>query len=63
MSAGDHVQYIIARRATGFYMASRKHQQEFAELRIFDDDHNFDAWGKTVGNAMEYMSRYISAPR
>lgn len=62
INTGDHDRYDIALHATVFYMALRKFQPEFAELRIFDGDHNFDAWGKTVGNAMEYMSRFLSAP-
>jgi len=63
INTGDHDRYDIALHATVFYMALRKFQPEFAELRIFDGDHNFDAWGKTVGNAMEYMARFLSAPK
>ncbi|MEX0962420.1 MAG: alpha/beta hydrolase-fold protein [Pseudohongiellaceae bacterium] len=62
INTGDHDRFDIAYFAAVFYQALREHQPEHAELRIFDGDHNFAAWGATVGNAMEYMSAYLSAP-
>ncbi len=62
INAGDHDQLDIAYHAAVFYQALREHQPEHTELRIFDGGHNFAAWGTTVGNAMEYMSTYLSAP-
>lgn len=63
INTGDHDRFDIAYHATMFYMALREFQPDFAELRIFDGDHNFDAWGKTVGDAMQYMARYLAAPQ
>ena len=63
INTGDHDRFDIAYHAAVFYQALREHQPEFTELRIFDGDHNFDAWGKTIGDAMEYMARYLAAPR
>ena len=61
INTGDHDRYDIAYFAAVFYQQLREHQPDFTELRIFDGDHNFAAWGATVGNAMEYMSGFISA--
>lgn len=63
INTGDHDRYDIAYYAAVFYQQLRNHQPDYTELRIFDGDHNFAAWGATVGNAMEYMSTYISAPK
>jgi len=63
INTGDHDRYDIAYFAAVFYQALREHQPDHTELRIFDGDHNFAAWGETVGNAMEYMSGYMSAPQ
>lgn len=63
INTGDHDRFDIAYFAAVFYQELRKHQPDYTELRIFDGDHNFAAWGATVGNAMEYMSGYISAPK
>lgn len=63
INTGDHDRFDIAYHAAVFYQALREHQPEYAELRIFDGDHNFDAWGRTVGNAMEYMSGFLAAPQ
>jgi S-formylglutathione hydrolase FrmB len=63
INTGDHDRFDIAYHATVFYMALRKFQPEFTELRIFDGDHNFAAWGGSVGDAMQYMARYLSAPQ
>lgn len=63
INTGDHDRFDIAYHAAVFYQALREFQPEYTELRIFDGDHNFDAWGKTVGNAMEYMAGFLSEPQ
>lgn len=63
INTGDHDRFDIAYHSAVFYQALREHQPEHVELRIFDGDHNFAAWGGTVGNAMEYMSGYLQPPQ
>lgn len=63
INTGDHDRFDIAYYAAVFYQALREHQPDYTELRIFDGDHNFAAWGATVGNAMEYMSQFLSPPQ
>ena len=63
INTGDHDRFDIAYHAAIFYQALREHQPEFAEFRVFDGDHNFAAWGGTVGLAMQYLSQFLAAPR
>ncbi len=63
INTGDHDRFDIAYHAAVFYQALREYQPELVELRIFDGDHDFAAWGGTVGNAMEYMARFVADPR
>lgn len=61
INSGDHDRFDIAFHAAGFFQALRLHQPELAELRIFDGDHDFDAWGGSVGDAVLYMVRFLTA--
>lgn len=63
INTGDHDRFDIAYHAAVFYQALREHQPEHTEFRVFDGDHNFAAWGGTVGLAMEYLDRFLDAPR
>ena len=63
INTGDHDRFDIAFHAAVFYQALREYQPEYAEFRVFDGDHNFAAWGGTVGLAMEYLSGFLAAPR
>jgi enterochelin esterase-like enzyme len=63
VNSGDHDRFDIAYHAAVFYQALREHQPEQVELRIFDGDHNFEAWGGSVGDAMQYLARFISPAR
>lgn len=62
INTGDHDRFDIAYHAAVFYQALREYQPEFAELRIFDGDHDFDAWGGSVGDALIYMSQFLQQP-
>ena len=61
INSGDHDRFDIAYHAAVFYQALREHQPRRVELRIFDGDHNFDAWGGSIGDAMQYMNAYIQS--
>lgn len=62
INSGDHDRFDIAFHAAGFFQALRLHQPELAELRIFDGDHDFDAWGGSVGDAMQYIAGFLTTP-
>lgn len=63
INTGDHDRFDIAYHAAVFYQALREHQPEFTELRIFDGDHDFDAWGGSIGEALIYMSQFMDGPQ
>jgi len=63
INTGDHDRFDIAYHAAVFYQQLREYQPEFVELRIFDGDHNFAAWGGSVGNAMQYLDQYLAEAR
>ncbi len=62
INTGDHDRFDIAYHAAVFYQALREHQPDFTELRIFDGDHDFAAWGGSIGDALHYMSQYLQKP-
>lgn len=59
INSGDHDRFDIAWHAAAFYQTLREHQPELVELRIFDGDHDFAAWGGSVGDAMQYMAQFL----
>lgn len=63
INSGDHDRFDIAYHAAGFFQTLREHQPELVELRIFDGDHDFAAWGGSLGDAMQYLGNFLSAPR
>jgi enterochelin esterase-like enzyme len=63
INSGDHDRFDIAYYATVFYQALREYQPRRVELRIFDGDHDFDAWGGSIGDAMQYMTAYLKSPQ
>jgi enterochelin esterase-like enzyme len=62
INSGDHDRFDIAWHAAGFFQALREHQPELVELRIFDGDHDFAAWGGSLGDALQYLGKFLSAP-
>ncbi len=62
INSGDHDRFDIAYHAAAFYQTLREHQPDRVELRIFDGDHDFAAWGGSLGDAMQYLARFLEAP-
>ncbi|HDZ08085.1 alpha/beta hydrolase [Pseudohongiella sp.] len=60
INSGDHDRFDIAYHAAGFYQALREHQADSVELRIFDGDHDFAAWGGSLGDALQYISGFLA---
>jgi enterochelin esterase-like enzyme len=63
INSGDHDRFDIAYHAAAFYQTLREHQPQWVELRIFDGDHDFAAWGGSLGDAMQYLARFLTAPQ
>ncbi|MDX1490677.1 MAG: alpha/beta hydrolase-fold protein [Pseudohongiellaceae bacterium] len=62
INSGDHDRFDIAFHAAVFFQALREHQPEAVELRIFDGDHDFAAWGGSLEDAMIYMANFLAPP-
>lgn len=63
INSGDHDRFDIAYHAAGFFQALRGHQADKAELRIFDGDHDFAAWGGSLGDALQYLAGFVTPAR
>lgn len=59
INSGDHDRFDIAYHAAALFQALRQHQASHVELRIFDGDHDFAAWGGSLGDALIYLSRHL----
>jgi enterochelin esterase-like enzyme len=63
VNSGDHDRFDIAYHAAAFYQALREHQPEQVELRIFDGDHDFAAWGGSFADALQYLAGVLAAAK
>lgn len=63
INSGDHDTFDIAFHAAHFYQVMREHQPARVEYRVVDGDHEWSVWAATVGDALEYMDRYLRGPR
>ncbi len=62
INSGDHDRLDIAYHAAYFYQYLRNHQPEHIEFRVVDGDHEWDVWAATIGDALEFISKYIAPP-
>jgi|SRR5690554_1028266 len=60
INSGDHDRFDIAYHAAALFQTLREHQAEEVELRIFDGDHDFAAWGGSLGDALRYLSGFLA---
>lgn len=63
INSGDHDTFDIAYHAAYFYQQMREHQPKAVEYRVVDGDHQWSVWRDTIGDAMQYMDRYLAGPR
>jgi len=63
INSGDHDRFDIAYHAAAFYQALREYQPDRVELRIFDGDHDFAAWGGSLGDALQYLAGFVTTAR
>jgi enterochelin esterase-like enzyme len=61
VNSGDHDRFDIAYHAAAFYQTLRQYQPEQVELRIFDGDHDFAAWGGSFADALQYLAGFLRA--
>lgn len=63
INSGDHDTFDIAYHAAHFYQVMREHQPDRVEYRVVDGDHEWSVWQETIGDALNYMDRYLAGPR
>ena len=61
--SGDHDFLGIAVMSTNLYWRLFQHQKNAVELRIVDGDHEWMVWRDGLGDALQYMNRYIKGPQ
>lgn len=63
INSGDHDRLDIAYHAAYFYQYLRNHQPEHIEFRVVDGDHEWDVWAGTIGDALQFVGKYLSNPK
>jgi enterochelin esterase-like enzyme len=63
INSGDHDRLDIAYHAAYFYQYLRNHQPEHIEFRVVDGDHEWDVWAGTIGDTLQFIGKYIAAPK
>ena len=61
--SGDHDFLGIAVMSTNLYWRLFQYQKNAVELRIVDGDHEWMVWRDGLGDALQYMNRYIKGPQ
>lgn len=63
LNSGDHDTFDIAYHAAVLYQRLREHQPDRVEFRVVDGDHAWHVWEESIGDAITYMSGFVSWPR
>lgn len=61
--SGDHDFLGIAVMSANLYWRLYQYQKNAVELRIVDGDHEWMVWRDGLGDALQYMNRYIKGPQ
>lgn len=62
INSGDHDTFSIAYHAAGLFQKLFEYQPKQVEFRVIDGDHEWAVWRSTIGDAVQYMTRYASRP-
>lgn len=62
INSGDHDHFDIVLHAAQFFQVLRPHQPDRIEFRVVDGDHEWAVWSSTIGEALIYMSAYLTGP-
>lgn len=63
INSGDHDRLDIAYQAAYFHHVMREYQPKQLEFRVVDGDHEWAVWASTIGDALQFIGKYISAPQ
>ncbi len=63
INSGDHDTFSIAYHAALLFKKLFEYQPEMVEYRVIDGDHEWSVWRDTIGDALEYMTGFVSQPQ
>ncbi len=63
INSGDHDRLDIAYQAAYFFHVMREYQPKELEFRVVDGDHEWEVWAGTIGDALQFIGKYISVPK
>ncbi len=63
INSGDHDTFAIAYHAAGLFQKLFEFQPKQVEYRVVDGDHEWAVWRDSIGDAISYMTRYVSWPQ
>lgn len=63
INTGDHDTFSIAYHAALLFQKLFEYQPKEVEYRVVDGDHEWRIWRDTIGDALKYMTAYVSQPQ
>lgn len=63
INTGDHDTFSIAYHAALLFQKLFEYQPKKVEYRVIDADHEWRVWRDTIGDAIRYMTAYVSQPQ
>jgi S-formylglutathione hydrolase FrmB len=63
INTGDHDTFSIAYHAALLFQKLFEYQPKEVEYRVIDGDHEWRIWRDTIGDALKYMTAYVSQPQ
>ena len=63
VNSGDHDRLDIAYQAAYFCHVLREYQPDQIEFRVVDGDHEWVVWAETIGDALQFIGKYIATPK
>ncbi|MGB9439209.1 MAG: hypothetical protein WCB15_14785 [Desulfobacterales bacterium] len=63
INTGDHDTFSIAYHAALLFQKLFEYQPKMVEYRVIDGDHEWGVWRDTIGDALVYMTAFVSQPQ
>jgi enterochelin esterase-like enzyme len=63
INTGDHDTFSIAYHAALLFQKLFEYQPKMVEYRVIDGDHEWRIWRDTIGDALKYMTAFVSQPQ
>lgn len=63
INTGDHDTFSIAYHAALLFQKLFEYQPKMVEYRVIDGNHEWRVWRDTIGDAIQYMTNFVSQPQ